>query len=163
MSGVTVIQRSGNPGDSSGEIRIRGVGSFGATPGALVLIDGIPGNINNINMQDVESVSVLKDASTSAIYGARAANGVILITTKSGKEGKTTVSYNGYVGFNTPTALPEFVDTWRWAELYNEATNSQIYSPEQIAKYKDGSDPDHYGNANYLEEVLSKERTSNRS
>lgn len=156
MSGVTVIQRSGNPGDSSGEIRIRGVGSFGATPGALVLIDGIPGNMNNINMQDVESVSVLKDASTSAIYGARAANGVILITTKSGKEGKTTVSYNGYVGFNTPTALPEFVDTWRWAELYNEATNSQIYSPEQIAKYKDGSDPDHYGNANYLEEVLSK-------
>ena len=68
MSGVTVIQRSGNPGDSSGEIRIRGVGSFGATPGALVLIDGIPGNMNNINMQDVESVSVLKDASTYTIY-----------------------------------------------------------------------------------------------
>ncbi len=156
MSGVTVIQRSGNPGASSGEIRIRGVGSFGATPSALILIDGIPGDMNNINMQDVESVSVLKDASTAAIYGARAANGVILITTKSGKEGKTTVSYNGYAGFNTPTALPEFVDTWRWAELYNEATNSEIYSAEQIAKYRDGSDPDHYGNANYLKEVLSR-------
>ncbi|WP_293710556.1 TonB-dependent receptor [uncultured Parabacteroides sp.] len=156
MPGVTVIQRSGRPGDSNGEIRVRGVGSFGAEPSALVLIDGIPGNMNNINMQDVESVSVLKDASTAAIYGARAANGVILITTKNGKEGKTTVNYNGYVGFNTPTALPEFVDTWRWAELYNEATNSPIYSPEEIMKFKDGSDPDRYGNANYLEEVLSR-------
>lgn len=156
MPGVTVIQRSGRPGDSDGEIRVRGVGSFGATPSALVLIDGIPGNMNNINMQDVESVSVLKDASTAAIYGARAANGVILISTKSGKEGKATVNYNGYVGFNTPTTLPEFVDTWRWAELYNEATHSQVYSPEEIMKFKDGSDPDQYGNANYLKEVLAR-------
>lgn len=156
MAGVTVIQRSGRPGDSSGEVRVRGVGSFGATPSALVLIDGIPGDMNDVNSEDVETVSILKDASTAAIYGARAANGVVLITTKSGKDKKVVVSYSGYVGMNTPTTLPEFVDTWRWAELYNEATGTIVYSAEDIQKYKDGTDPDHYGNANYLNEVISR-------
>lgn len=156
MAGVTVIQRSGRPGDSGGEIRVRGVGSFGATPSALVLIDGIPGEMNDVSSEDVETISVLKDASTAAIYGARAANGVVLITTKSGKDKKVVVSYNGYVGMNTPTALPEFVDTWRWAELYNEATGTAVYSAADIQKYRDGSDPDHYANTNYLEEVMSR-------
>ncbi len=95
MPGVTVIQRSGRPGESGGNIRIRGVGSFGATPNALILIDGIPGNMNDINPDDVQSISVLKDASSAAIYGARAANGVILVTTKNGSDKKMTVSYNG--------------------------------------------------------------------
>lgn len=109
MSGVTVIQRSGRPGQGGGEIRVRGVGSFGGEDNksdALVLIDGIPGSLNDINTEDVESISVLKDASTAAIYGSRAANGVILVTTKTGKEGKISVSYNGYAGFNTATELP---------------------------------------------------------
>ena len=156
MPGVTIIQRSGRPGASSGSINVRGVGSFGATPSALVLIDGMPGTLDDVNMQDVESISVLKDASTAAIYGARAANGVILVTTKTGREGKASVNYNGYVGFNTPTEMPKFVDSWRWAELYNEATGSEIYTSEEIQKFKDGSDPDNYGNANYLDEVLSR-------
>ena len=88
MAGVTVIQRTGRPGAGGGEIRVRGVGSFGGDDNksdALVLIDGIPGSLNDINTEDVESISVLKDASTAAIYGSRAANGVILVTTKSGK------------------------------------------------------------------------------
>jgi len=156
MSGVTVIQRSGQPGVDGGEVRIRGVGSFGATPSALVLIDGIPGDMNDVNSDDVETVSVLKDASTAAIYGARAANGVILITTKNGTEGKVKVSYNGYVGFNKATELPQFVDTWRYAELVNEVRQSEVYTAEDIQKYKDGSDPEHYGNFNYLEDVLSR-------
>lgn len=156
MSGVTVIQRSGQPGQSGGEIRVRGVGSFGATPSALVLIDGIPGSMNDINPEDVESVSVLKDASTAAIYGARAANGVILITTKSGKEGKVSISYNGYVGVNVATEKPQFVDSWEYATLWNEAVGREVYSKEEIQKFRNGSDPDNYANEDYLADVLSK-------
>lgn len=159
MAGVTVIQRSGRPGSSGGEIRVRGVGSFGGESDksdALVLIDGIPGKLNDVSSEDVEFISVLKDASTAAIYGSRAANGVILVTTKTGKEGKISVGYNGYVGFNTPTALPEFVDTWQYAILYNEAVGREAYTQEEIQKFKDGSDPDHYANARYLDEVFSR-------
>lgn len=159
MTGVTVIQRSGRPGNSGGEIRVRGVGSFGGESNksdALVLIDGIPGKLNDVSSEDVESISVLKDASTAAIYGSRAANGVILVTTKTGKEGKVSVGYNGYVGFNTPTALPEFVDTWQYATLYNEAVGREAYTQEEIQKFRDGSDPDHYANARYLDEVFSR-------
>ena len=159
MAGVTVIQRSGRPGNSGGEIRVRGVGSFGGESNksdALVLIDGIPGKLNDVSSEDVESISVLKDASTAAIYGSRAANGVILVTTKTGKEGKVSVGYNGYVGFNTPTALPEFVDTWQYATLYNEAVGRDRYTQEEIQKFRDGSDPDHYANARYLDEVFSR-------
>lgn len=159
MAGVTVIQRSGRPGNSGGEIRVRGVGSFGGESNksdALVLIDGIPGELNDVSSEDVESISVLKDASTAAIYGSRAANGVILVTTKTGKEGKVSVGYNGYVGFNTPTALPEFVDTWQYATLYNEAVGREAYTQEEIQKFRDGSDPDHYANARYLDEVFSR-------
>ena len=159
MAGVTVIQRSGRPGNSGGEIRVRGVGSFGGESNksdALVLIDGIPGKLNDVSSEDVGSISVLKDASTAAIYGSRAANGVILVTTKTGKEGKVSVGYNGYVGFNTPTALPEFVDTWQYATLYNEAVGREAYTQEEIQKFRDGSDPDHYANARYLDEVFSR-------
>ena len=126
MSGVTIIQGSGAPGNPSNSVQIRGVGSFGASPTALVLVDGIPGSLADINPAEIESISVLKDASTAAIYGARAANGVILITTKSGKEGKVQVSYNGYVGFNRPTAFPDLVPTWEYAQLLNEASNSTV-------------------------------------
>ena len=154
MPGVTVIQRSGKPGDSGGDIQVRGVGSFGATPNALVLVDGIPGNLNSINVEDIENISVLKDASSSAIYGARAANGVILVTTKAGKEGKITVGYNGYVGFNEATALPKFVDSWEWATLYNRAIGREEYTPDAIQKLRDGSDPDRYANENYLDQVI---------
>lgn len=159
MSGVTVIQRTGRPGASGGEIRVRGVGSFGGSDNksdALVLVDGIPGDLNTINAEDVESISVLKDASTAAIYGSRAANGVILVTTKTGQEGKIAVSYNGYVGFTKPTELPDFVDTWEYATIYNEAVGREAYTAEDIQKYKDGSDPDHYANARYLDELFSR-------
>lgn len=156
MTGVTVIQRSGKPGDSAGEIRVRGVGSIQATPEALVLVDGAPGSINDVKPEDVQSISVLKDAATAAIYGARAANGVILVTTKTGSEGKVRVSYNGYAGFSKPTALPETVSSWEYATLYNEAVGSQSYSAEAIQKYKDGSDRDNYPNTNFMDETFSR-------
>lgn len=156
MTGVTVIQRSGKPGASNGEIRVRGVGSFGATPDALILIDGIPGDLSSINPEEVESISVLKDAASAAIYGARAANGVVLVSTKRGKSSKIQVSYNGYAGWQTPTDLPEYANSWEYAEMYNEAIGREAYSAEDIQKYKNGEDRDNYPNTHFLEDVLSK-------
>jgi TonB-linked SusC/RagA family outer membrane protein len=156
MAGVTVIQRSGKPGFNDGEIRVRGVGSFGATPDALILVDGIPSSMNEINPNDIETISVLKDASSAAIYGARSANGVILITTKKGKEGKISVSYNGYYGVSTPTEFPDLATSWEYAEMFNIANGTQSFSPEDIAKYKSQSDPDNYPNTNFLKETFSR-------
>ncbi len=156
MSGVTVVQRSGKPGFNNGIIRIRGEGSFGATPSALVLVDGIPGSMNEINPNDIESISVLKDASSAAIYGARSANGVILITTKRGKEGKINVGYNGYFGMSVATEYPDLATSWEYAEMFNIANGTQTYSAEDIAKYKNQSDPDNYPNTNFLDETFSR-------
>ena len=156
MTGVSVITRSGAPGTSTGTIRVRGVGSFGATPDALVLIDGIPGNINDVRPEEVESISVLKDASSAAIYGARAANGVILITTKAGKSARVKVNYNGYGGFVTPTALPELLNSWDYALAYNEASGTTLYSAADIEKFKNGSDPVNFPNSQMLNEIFSR-------
>ncbi|WP_236977309.1 SusC/RagA family TonB-linked outer membrane protein [Membranihabitans maritimus] len=156
MPGVTVIQRSGRPGNSGGEIRVRGVGSFGATPNALVLIDGIPGSLNELNPDNIQSISVLKDASSAAIYGARSANGVILVTTKDGTANKLTVGYNGYLGFNQATELPDFVDSWDFAEMYNIASGSNSYSAEDIGNYRSQTDPDNYPNTKFMEEIFSR-------
>lgn len=158
MPGITVIQRSGQPGAaSSGTIRIRGVASFGASPDALVLVDGMPGNLNNIDPNDIASISVLKDAASAAIYGSRAANGVILVTTKSGQSqnGKIKIAYNGYVGTQRATAYPEFVHSWEYAQAVNEATPG-TYTAEQIQKFKDGSDPDNYPDVNYVDLLFKK-------
>lgn len=156
MPGVTVIQRSGRPGQSSGAISVRGVGSFGATPDALVLIDGIAGSMNDINPDDIKSISVLKDASSAAIYGARSANGVILITTKTGSESKFSINYNSYVGFNGATELPEFANSWEYAEMYNIASGSNSFSAEDIEQYRSQADLDNYPNTRFLEDLFSK-------
>jgi len=157
LAGVSVIQRSGKPGASAGTINIRGVGSFGAGTNPLIIVDGIQASsFNEIDPNDVASISVLKDASSAAIYGARAANGVIIISTKSGKEGSTNIHYNTYTGFQQATALPEFVNSWEFAQLYNEATNSQSYTEEDIQKFKAGNDLDFFPNTNFLDAVISK-------
>jgi len=157
MSGVTVIQRSGKPGpDSDGAINIRGIGSFGAEANPLVLIDGIPGSLGEVNPADVKSVSVLKDASSAAIYGARSANGVILVTTKGAEEGRFRVDYTGYAGIQRPTELPDFANSWEYAEMYNIASGTNSYSAEDIAKYRSQSDPDNYPNTHFLRETLSR-------
>lgn len=158
LPGVTIIQRSGQPGSSGGNIQIRGVGSFGASAAVFILVDGIPVNsFNDIDPNDVENISVLKDASTAAIYGSRAANGVVLVTTKTGKtqDGKLKIDYNGYAGTQRATAYPEFVNSWEYAALLNEAQPG-AYTAEQIQKFKDGSDPDNYPNENYVDKVLKK-------
>lgn len=155
MSGVTITQESGNPGQDAGTIRIRGVGSFGATPSPLVLVDGLPGSLSDLTPADIDNISVLKDASSAAIYGSRAANGVILVTTKRAKSEKFTVNYNGNIGISSPTILPEMCDSWQYAELINEIT-PDTYSPEDIQKFKDGSDPVNYPNVNAFDILLKQ-------
>lgn len=121
IAGIDVIQNSGQPGADQGSIRIRGVSSIANTNEPLVLIDGIEGDINQVNAKDIESMSVLKDASSAAIYGNRAAAGVVLITTKSGQgAGKLTVNYNGSFSLQEPTALPNPVKVLEYLDLKEE-------------------------------------------
>lgn len=154
LSGVTITQGSGSPGADQGTIRVRGVGSFGADPSPLILVDGLPGNMNDLTPAEIENVSVLKDAASAAIYGSRAANGVILVTTKNGREGKTRVTYNGTVGWSSAIDLPKLAHSYEYAEFYNMAVGKETYTPEMIQKYRDGSDPDNYADEMYLEELL---------
>src|SRR5699024_11506778 len=113
--GVAVTQDSGRPGGDDGKIRVRGIGTFsdaGASP--LVLIDGVESSLDAVDPNDIENISVLKDAASAAIYGSRAANGVILVTTKTGGGEELQMNYNGYIGKQVFTELPEFVDGYTY-------------------------------------------------
>lgn len=152
--GLTVTQGSGQPGRDDGGLRIRGIGTLGnANP--LVLIDGVEGNINNVNTNDIENISVLKDASSAAIYGSRAANGVILVTTKRAKNEGVTVDYNNYAGWQTPTQMTDMVSGLDHMNLLNEAyTNtgkSPIFTEQMIKDYTAGmeSNPDRFPNTDW--------------
>lgn len=132
LPGVNIVSQDGRP-DASVSIRVRGGGSISQSNEPLVLIDGIAGSMSDIPADQVESIDVLKDASSTAIYGARGANGVILVTTKGAKEGKVSVSYNGYAKFNTPTKYLESLSpydylayTWAVADAYNSTYATEI-------------------------------------
>lgn len=125
--GVTVTQNSGAPG-SNGTISIRGIGTIGNND-PLIIVDGSPGSFDQVNPNDIESISVLKDAASAAIYGSRAAGGVVIITTKRGKEGRISVSYNGQVGFQTPVDQQNFLGSEDYIRLYNEALENESGSP----------------------------------
>ena len=118
MPGVAILRSSGEPGSETSGLRIRGFSSVNNTS-ALVLIDGVEGDLALLNADDIESISVLKDASACAIYGARAASGVVLVTTKSGEEGKPKISYNGYYAVNTPANMPERLPAWEEQQWIN--------------------------------------------
>ncbi|GAB1462186.1 SusC/RagA family TonB-linked outer membrane protein [Pedobacter sp.] len=137
MPGVTIQQTSGEPGADGSNIRIRGIGSINSTTFPLVLVDGIETNINQVDMNVVESVSVLKDAASASIYGSRASNGVILITTKRGKKGDVKTTYAGYSTLQRPTNMPDPVSAWEYlqAEL-NSFDNAGIsVAPSQREQY----------------------------
>ena len=142
IPGLTAVIASGQPGADGATMRIRGYGSLNSETSPLVLIDGIEGDIDRIDVNTIESISVLKDAASASIYGARAANGVILITTKRGTEGRPKITFNGYVGWNKPTALPKPVATWRYLDAINQArlNNHQdiAYDEETIDMYRNG-------------------------
>lgn len=116
MPGVTIQQTSGQPGSDGSTIRVRGIGSINSNQDPLVLVDGIEMDINQVDPNTVESISVLKDAASASIYGSRASNGVILITTKRGKAGKVTTTYSGYVTIQRPTNMPEPVAAWEYLQ-----------------------------------------------
>ncbi len=148
--GVTVTSQTGSPGGDAGHISIRGMNSFGGSSNnPLVIIDGVAGSIDDIDANLIESISVLKDAASSAIYGSRAANGVILITTKRAKE-KMMVNYKGYVGKQTATAIPKVTDGLTYMKVFNDASMNdngiKIYSDQNIEDFrkKSAADPSNY-------------------
>lgn len=158
--GVTVVQGSGRPGGDAGTIRIRGIGTLGNS-NPLVLIDGIEGSLDNIDPNNIESISVLKDAASAAIYGSRAANGVVLVTTKRAKSNILSIAYNGYGGVQQATNLPKMANAIDHMLLTNEAYvnvgRAPLYSDALIDKYRtdNGANPDLYPNTDWQKEVLT--------
>lgn len=151
IPGLQVTQPSGEPGRDNPNLLIRGRGSFGGSTGPLVLIDGVTGSLESLSPGDIENITVLKDASSAAIYGSRAANGVILVTTKGGKRGATSVNYRVNVGRHTPTALPDFItNSAEYMEMYNEAASrsgiSFRFEEDQIEAYRNATDRTQYPN-----------------
>lgn len=163
VSGVYALQRSGQPGSDGSVINIRGVGTLNNSD-PLVLIDGFPGSMSDVDASDISSISVLKDAASAAIYGNRAANGVVLITTKKGATGKVKLSYNGYFGIQEATSLPDVLNSYEYATLYNEACRNsgqaEKYLPEEIQKFRDGTDP-MYPSINYFDVYYDKATMQN--
>jgi TonB-linked SusC/RagA family outer membrane protein len=164
IAGLSIVQGTGQPGNESVTMRIRGQGTYsdaGSDP--LVLIDGVPGNIRNLNANDIENVSVLKDASSAAIYGARAANGVILITTKSGTENNFSIVYNLNLGIHSPVNMVKLVtNSADYMRLFNEArTNSGVanssntYTDEMIALYENATDRLKYPNFDWFDYAIN--------
>ncbi|RIV17389.1 TonB-dependent receptor [Fibrisoma montanum] len=184
LPGVVAVNRSGEPGYDGSAIRIRGTNTIGNN-NALIVVDGIParaGGLERINPNDIENISILKDAS-AAIYGSRAANGVILITTKRGKTGKPQLSYSFNQGFAQPTVIPKLANAGQYAEMLNDLNIYELpvsewsaanqaykttgtftrpngtvrtapYSPTDIAKYNDGSDPWGHPNTDWYRSTL---------
>lgn len=151
--GLVIQQGTSTPG-SVPSINIRGLNTMNNND-PLVIIDGIEGSLANLNPADIEQVSILKDASSTAIYGSRASNGVVLVTTKKGKAGKVEISYDFMYGVQQPTSLPKIADSWVYAELYNEAAvnsgRAAKFTPEQIAQYRNGGP-----NVNWVKELYNR-------
>lgn len=155
-AGVIANTRTGEPGEDNADILIRGKGTLGNTS-PLIVVDGVADrSFSRLNPDDIESISVLKDAS-AAIYGARAANGVIVVTTKRGKEGKVKVNYSGNLSFSQPTRIPEMLNSYQYATYVNEFDASQgnnpTYPETAMAKILDGSDPISFPNTDWWGEV----------
>ena len=155
MAGVVVNTRGSAPGTEEIDINIRGKSTWQGG-GPLIIIDGIANRsgFDKLNPIDIESISVLKDAS-AAIYGSRAADGVILVTTKRGKEGKPTINYTADFGLTQPTRIPDMARSWQYATYYTEAQRSgYIWTDDEIEKFKQGADPNLYPNYNLEDYML---------
>lgn len=160
VAGVISMVNSGEPGKNLAEFWVRGIGTFGANSSALVLIDGLEGDINSIDPADIESFSVLKDASATAVYGVRGANGVVLITTKRGETDK--LSLTGRVNYSVSQLrrLPQYLRAYDYAQLVNEAKEVRgedpAYTDIQLQVIKDGLDPDLYPDVNWQDETVQE-------
>jgi len=159
VPGIIAMQSSGQPGKNMSEFWIRGISTFGAHKSAYILVDGFEReNINDLNIEDIETFTVLKDASATAIYGSKGANGVVLITTRHGKEGKINVNVKFESSYNARTKTPEFVDGVTYANLLNEANITRAkgvyFTPTEIELFRNGLDPDLYPNVDWKDLIL---------
>lgn len=160
VPGIIAMQSSGEPGENMSQFWIRGMSTFGAKSGALILVDGVERSFNEIPVEDIESFSVLKDASATAIYGQRGANGVVLITTKRGEKGKVKINVKAGFDWNTPVKVPEYASGYDWARLANEALvgryENPLYTNEELDIIQHGLDPDLYPNIDWRDLILKK-------
>lgn len=166
VTGIAVTQSSGLPGGDAATIKIRGISTLGNSD-PLVLVDGIPMDMNNLDPTTIESVTVLKDAAAAAIYGSRAANGVIVVKTKRGSVGKVRVSYSGYAGVQKATYMPDFVDSPTYMSMVNEAYKNTggdpVYSEETIQNTLSGIDPYKYPDTDWISLMWKDQVLQNHS
>lgn len=160
LPGIISRQSSGEPGADAASVFIRGLGTFGSNRSPLILVDGIERGMNNLNIEEIESFSILKDASATAVYGVRGANGVILINTKHGEKGKAKVTFRTETARLTPMRLPKYIDAVEYASLMNEALvregSPPQYTNEDLELYRNGTDPYFHPNVDWVNEVLKK-------
>lgn len=168
VAGILAIQRTGEPGKDNSDFWIRGISSFQGNTSPLVLVDGVPRSMNDITVDEIESFTVLKDASATAVYGAEGANGVILITSKRGMAQKPTLDIRAEFSIAKPTRMPTMLNSYDYLNLFNEATWESLgnpttwvkpFSDEILELYRTGADPDLYPNADFLS--LLKNNTQN--
>ena len=167
VTGLTVTQSSGMPGGDGASIKIRGISSLHTNNDPLVLVDGIPMDMNQLDPNTIESVTILKDAAAAAIYGARAANGVIVVKTKRGTVGKINVSYDGYFGIQKATYLPDFVNAAEYMTMANIAQKNiggdELYDGELIKNTIAGTDPYKYPDTDWADFLFGTGYVQNHS
>lgn len=157
MAGAITVQRSGEPGADDASFWIRGISTFGANRSPLILVDGVERSMSDLSTEEVASISILKDASATAVYGVRAANGVVLVTTRKGvAQKKPTVELKMEYGVSDLPRMPKFIDGVQYAQLYNEALGRDNYSPSYIENLRTGVDPYLYPNVNWFKETYNK-------
>ncbi len=153
IAGIASVQESGEPGMDGASLTVRG-----SYYGVTYIVDGVPRKLDDINPNDIASISVLKDAAAASVYGLNSAGGVIIVTTKSGKEGKTELNYTGSVGVSMNANFPEFLNAEQFAWYYNKARemdgNTPLFTAEQVALMTNGDDSDGWGNTNWVDEVF---------
>ncbi len=159
VPGIISITRSGEPGQDVSEFWIRGISTFGGGGNPLVLVDGVSGtSLNDLDPEDIESFSILKDAASTAMYGNQGANGVILVTTKKGVAGKLSVNFKANVGMSYSPRQPKYVNAIDYATLANEAAMTRgrepIYSAVDLALFENRSDPDLHPDVNWRDVIL---------
>lgn len=166
VPGIVAVTRSGEPGANFSEFWVRGISTFGARQGALILIDGVEGNLNDLDPADIQDFSVLKDASSTAVYGVRGANGVVVVNTKRGKAGKLNISFKTNGTYSYSPRMPQYADAFNYASLANEARVSRgdlpIYTPTELELFKSNLDPDLYPNVNWRDVILKDHVVNNQ-
>lgn len=157
MAGLTTVQTSGEPGSDAAEVFIRGKATWGDSS-PLIQVDGVERSMNDIDPNEIESISILKDASATAVFGVRGANGVILITTKRGKEGKAKISFTTSASVQTPTKMVETANSYEYAMFYNQMLandgKAPAFSDGVIQKFRDGSDPIRFPSFNWVDYIM---------